>query len=437
MGERFTAASLAALPEIERARFWATLSDAEICALGYDWGFWARDAQLPPHGDWLYWFIQAGRGFGKTRCGAETVRQWVEGKYTARIALIGPTAADVRDVMIEGESGILSTSPPWNKPEYVASRRKVVWPNGVQAFTYSAEEPERLRGPQHGAAWCDEIAAWKYPTETWDMMLFGLRLGLRPRAVITSTPKPIEVVKRLAKDPDCIVTRGTTYDNLANLAAPYRSIIRQYEGTRLGRQELEAEILSDNPFALWKRARIDETRVKEAPDLTRIVIAVDPPATSGEKADECGIVAIGIDDGKPGYEHGYVLGDYTSHGDSPEGWAEKVITAYRAHEADAIIAEVNQGGDMVGAVIAQVDRKVPVRSVRATRGKVVRAEPVALLYEQGRVHHVGAFGTLEDQMCEFASDFDPKTAGYSPDRVDALVWGLTDLMIARKLYGFA
>lgn len=365
------------------------------------------------------WLIQAGRGWGKTRTGAEWVREQVEsGKR--RIALIGPTAADCRDVMVEGDSGILSVCAG-NRPLYEPSKRRVTWPNGAIATTYSADEPDRLRGPQHDAGWCDEPAAWKYPTDCWDMMMFGLRLGDNPRVVATTTPRPIQLIRDLIKQPTTIVTRGRTADNAANLAPQFlEQIVGKYEGTRLGRQELEGELLDDVPGALWQRAQLDALRVDAAPDLVRIVVAIDPAMTSGEKADETGMIAAGT--GVDG--HAYVLKDLSCRL-SPDAWARRAVNAYVELKADRIVAEVNNGGDLVGQVIHTIDPNASYKAVHASRGKRVRAEPVSALYEQGKVHHVGAFPLLEDQQCTFVpDDFDG-----SPDRVDALVWALTELML--------
>lgn len=387
----------------------------------YEWRFWARPNQLPPE-NWRHvWLILAGRGFGKTRTGAETVRWLVETGQAKRIALVAPTAADARDVMVEGESGILAVSRPDFKPEYEPSKRRITWPNGAVAYTYSAEEPDRLRGPQHDFAWCDELAAWKYPDDTWDNLIFGLRLGDNPRVVVTTTPKPIPLVRKLVNDPETVVTRGSTYENAANLPPSFLKEIRdKYEGTRLGRQEIFAEILDDVPGALWTRSMLDDLRVKKAPELVRVVVAIDPAVSSGEDSDETGIIVAG----KGADGHGYVLDDLTCRM-SPDGWATRAVNAYYKHEADRIVAEVNNGGDLVEATIRTVDRKIPYKAVRASKGKRTRAEPIAALYEQGKIHHVGSFPLLEDQMCNFTPD------GYdgSPDRVDALVWALTELML--------
>lgn len=388
----------------------------------YEWRFWARPNQVAPEGDWRVFLLLAGRGFGKTRSGAELVREWVERGQCRRLALVAPTAADARDVIVEGESGILAISPPWFMPVYEPSKRRLTWPNGAMATLYSADEPRRLRGPQHDGAWADELAAWQYP-ETWDMLMFGLRLGDDPRCVVTTTPRPIPIIKELLTDEKCVVTRGSTYENEANLAPQFfRDIIRKYEGSRLGRQELLAEILDDAPGALWKRDQIDSTRVTEHPPLRRIVVAIDPAASTGEGAAETGIIVAGL--GQDG--HGYVIDDVTLRG-SPDTWGSAAVAAYHKHHADRIVGEVNNGGDMVEHVIRTVDKRAAFKSVRASRGKLVRAEPVAALYEQARVHHVGFFGALEDQLCSWEPDIDQ-----SPDRLDALVWAITELMLGGR-----
>ena len=351
-----------------------------------------------------------------------------------RIALIAATAADARDVLVEGQSGILAVAPPWFRPVYESSKRRLTWPNGAMATTFSAEEPERLRGPQHDAAVCDELGAWSHP-ETWDMLQFGLRLGGNPRCLVATTPRPTKLIRELLarEGRDVAVTRGSTYENRANLACGFfDQVIRKYEGTRLGRQELNAELLEDTPGALWSHGIIDAARQAAAPNLARIVVAIDPAASSGEDADETGIVVVGKDT----QGHGYVLAD-ASGKHQPIEWAKIALAAYRAHHADRIVAERNNGGAMVEATIRMVDTNVPVTTVWASRGKVARAEPVSALYEQGRVHHIGAFPQLEDQMCAFTPDFDRASAGYSPDRVDALVWGLTELLVEpMKNYAF-
>ena len=418
---------LASLPEALRNSLLASLSQAEARALLYDWPFWARPSQLPPEGDWRVWLLLAGRGFGKTRTGAELVRARVTAGTARRVALVAPTAADARDVMVEGESGILAISPPSNRPRYEPSKRRVSWPNGAIATLYSADEPERLRGPQHDTAWCDELASWRYP-EAWDMLMLGLRLGTDPRVVVTTTPRPTKLVRALAADRTVAMTGGATYENRANLAPDFiEQIIRKYEGTRLGRQEIEAELLDDAPGGLWNRGVIEASRVGSAPELMRIVVAIDPAASSGENADETGIIVAGKD--RQG--HGWVLDDLSGRY-APAAWAKAAITAYHAHGADRIVAEVNNGGEMVEATLRVIDPNLAFAAVHASRGKIIRAEPIAALYEQGRVHHLGAFAQLEDQMCSLSrTGHEPglMRRGYSPDRVDALVWALTDLLV--------
>jgi phage terminase large subunit-like protein len=408
------------LPDDERRALLDALSDDDVDDLLHDWRFWARASQLPPPGDWLTWLILAGRGFGKTRTGAEWVRGEVEANRRGRLALIGATAADVRDVMVEGESGILATARPSFLPIYEPSKRRVTWPNGAMATTYSADEPDRLRGPQHDGGWADELAAWRRP-EAWDMFLFGLRLGPDPRALVTTTPRPTKIIRDLMAAPTTHTTRGSTYDNLDNLAPAFaEQIIAKYEGTRLGRQELNAEILTDVPGALWTWAMLDNRQA--APDLTRAVVAVDPAVTSGEGSDETGIVVAGVGvDGR-----GYVLADRSCRL-SPDGWARRAVQAFDDFSADAIVAEVNNGGDLVEQTIRTVRRTVPYIKVHASRGKQTRAQPVAALYEQGKVSHVEAFAELDEQLTSWTPE-----SGTSPDRLDALVWALTHLMLGAQ-----
>jgi phage terminase large subunit-like protein len=406
------------LPASERLDRINALSDDEAAALAYDWDWHARPKQLPPDGDWRYWLIIAGRGFGKTRTGAELVRRWV--KDHDYVNLIGATSDDARDIMIEGESGILAICPDHERPRYLAHKRQLVWPNGAKSLIFTADEPERLRGKQHAKLWLDEVASWRYP-ESWDQAKFGLRLGDNPQAVLTTTPRPTKLIKELIADDGTHVTTGTTYENKGNLARAFLDVIvKKYEGTRLGRQELNAEILGDNPGALWKRDQIEDGRVKEAPAMKRVVVAVDPAVTSNPDSDETGIVVVGLGvDGK-----GYVLADLSMRG-TPEEWARAAVRAYQDFKADRLLAEANNGGQMVEAVVRTADRTISYKGVHASRGKITRAEPVSALYEQGRCHHVGCFPVLEDQMC----DYDPRTAKFSPDRMDALVWGFTELLI--------
>jgi phage terminase large subunit-like protein len=425
---------LASLSEEERANLLLSLDPKVKAQLKYHWPFWARPDQLEPEGTWTTWLLLAGRGFGKSRCGAEWVRKKAFEHPGCRIALVGETAADTRKVMVEGESGILAISSPDFMPVYSPANRTLTWPNGSMAETYNATQPDQLRGPQHHYAWCDEIAKWQYMQDSWDQLQFGLRLGHHPQQVVTTTPRPLPLVKKLINDPDTIVTRGRTYDNAANLAGPFlKQIEERYGGTRLGRQELEGEVLEDIPGALWTRESIDINRRPEAPmEMQRIIVAVDPATSSDEGSDETGIVCVGIAKDADGYSRGYVLADRSLRG-SPDEWAKAAIATYREFEADRIVAEKNQGGEMVEAVIKAVDRNAPVSLVHASRGKVIRAEPISALYEQNRVHHVGRFDELEDQMCMFSADYD--RANGSPDRIDALVWGLSflfDKMTGRR-----
>lgn len=417
---------LSSLSADERAAYLNSLSPSALAALKYNWEFWARPNQLAPDGDWTTWLLLAGRGFGKSRCGSEWVRKKAKEFPGCRIALVAETAADARKVMVEGDSGILSISSPDFMPEYSPANRQLTWPNGTIAFTYNATEPDQLRGPQHHFAWCDEIAKWQKMQESWDQLQFGLRLGIMPQQVVTTTPRPLPLIKKLLNDPSTVATRGATLDNKANLAAStVRYLYERYDGTRFGRQELEGEILDDIPGALWSRTAIDNARQPEAPDqLDRIIVAIDPATSSHEGSDETGIVCVGLAKDRDGYQRGYVLADRSLRG-PPDEWARKAVALYREFQADRIVAEKNQGGDMVEAVIRAADRNVPVTLVHASRGKLVRAEPISALYEQGRVHHVGRFDELEDQMCTFAVDFDRSNG--SPDRMDALVWGLSFL----------
>lgn len=414
------AASLASLSPEKREAILASLASTDAAELLRRWEFWARAEQLPPPGMWRAWVILAGRGWGKSRTGAEWVRAQVKAARAGRIALVARTAADVRDVIVEGESGILAISPKGERPTWEPSRRRLTWPNGAQATTYSADEPDQLRGPQHDLCWADELAAWRYP-DAWDQVRFGLRLGDHPRVVVTTTPRPTQTIRDLIASTDTVVTRGRTRDNAVNLApGVVAELERRYAGSRLGRQELDGEVLDDSAGALWRWQWIDTARVAKAPDLRRVVVAVDPAITAHDESDETGIVVAGV-----GYDgRGYVLADESGRY-RPEEWARKVASAYTAHRADAVIAEGNQGGDMVSSVLRSAGGAgMPVRIVHAKRGKATRAEPVAVLYEQGRVSHVGALSRLEDQL----TTWDPASARESPDRLDALVYAVTELM---------
>ncbi|QTL05778.1 DNA-packaging protein [Aquabacter sp. L1I39] len=416
----------------------ALLADPAMAALLYEWELWARPDQLPPSlaqggAPWTTWLVLGGRGAGKTRAGAEWVRGLAFGRPpfatapVARIALVAETMADVREVMVDGVSGLLAIHPNHERPRWEAARRRLVWPNGAVAQGFSAEDPESLRGPQFQAAWLDELAKWRRADATFDMLQFGLRLGDQPRQMITTTPRPTPLVKRLLTDPTTAVSRARTADN-ARLLAPgfLAAVLTRYGGTRLGRQELDGEILEDRPDALWTRARLEAAREAAPPPLVRVVVAVDPPASSRAGADACGLVCAGID--REGIVH--VLADDSAAGLTPVQWASRAVALYQRFCADRIVVEVNQGGEMVRAVIAEVDGAVPVEPVRATRGKYLRAEPVAALYEQGRVRHAGAFPALEDELCDFAPE--GLSNGRSPDRLDALVWAVTALALGPR-----
>jgi phage terminase large subunit-like protein len=411
------------MPAIEQQKILDTLSEEQAEELLYQWAGWlARPSQELPEGIWSYWLILAGRGFGKTRTGAETVREWV--KTNQYVNLIGATSDDARDIMVEGESGLLAICPKDERPYYKKHESKLEWPNGASSLIFTADKPDRLRGKQHCKLWADELAAWRY-MEAWDQAKFGLRLGSNPQAIITTTPRPLKLLRDIMADPRAVVTRGSTYDNKANLAGSFfDSIITRYEGTRIGRQELNAELLDDIPGALWTRKDIDDHRKSPntLPDMERVVVSVDPSVTNNEGSDETGIICAGKGvDGEA-----YVWADASGRM-SPNKWGSTAVSLYKSEMADIIVAESNNGGDMVEDTIKSVDSNVNVKQVKASRGKVTRAEPIAALYEQGRVHHVGALDTLEDQMVSFTSDFDRKAQGYSPDRVDALVWAITEL----------
>lgn len=421
MEELSLAARLAALDPEALAEIVAGLSPEQQRAALYDWTLWRRPKQTTPAGLWRVWLILAGRGFGKTRTGAEFIREQVDAGKARHLALVGATAADVRDTMIEGESGLLSIYPPDQRPRYEPSKRRVTFHNGAVASAYSADEPDRLRGPNHDLAWADELAAWRYP-DAWDQLMFGLRIGDNPRVVVTTTPRPIPIIRRLLalQDGTVVVTSGSTYENVANLANDFiQEMKRRYEGTRLGRQELHAEVLDDVEGALWNRDHIDSDRVTKLPPLRRVVVAIDPAVTSGEESAETGIIVAGVDAGN----HGYVLDDRSLRA-TPNDWAKAAITAYHQHKADTIVAEANQGGDMIKTLLRTIDSTVPVKLVHASRGKRTRAEPVASFYEQHLIHHAGFFPNLEDQLCSWVPDISK-----SPDRLDALVWAFTELLV--------
>src|SRR3984885_1802626 len=408
-----------------RVRLMEEMTPRECAQLFHDWAFWARPDQAPPDGDWIIWLILAGRGAGKTRAGAEAVRTWVQ-DYPI-VNLIGATLADARDIMVRGESGILACCRRDERPQFHATDLRLEWPNGAVSTLFSAEEPDRLRGKQHMKLWCDELAAWRQP-DAFDQAMLGLRLGDRPQAIVTTTPRPTKIIKALAAGKDTIVTRGSTFDNKAHLArAFFERITARYEGRAIGQQELFAEIVEETPGALWSRALLERQRVapEAAPkEFAEIVVAVDPPARSGTKSDECGlIVAAKAENGLF-----YVLADLTSQGETPGAWGARVGAAFRNFKANRVVADINQGGDMVTEVLRQSEPNLPVHAVHATRGKFLRAEPIAAAYERGLVFHIGTFMKLEDQLCALTPDFDRRAMGFSPDRADALVWALADLL---------
>ena len=426
---------LASGPPERVEAFLNDLSEGALLALPFLFEFWAMEHQLPPEGPWRNWVIMGGRGAGKTRAGAEWVRAQVEGDKpldagrARRVALVGETVEQVREVMIFGESGILACSPPDRRPEWKATRKMLEWPNGATAQVFSAHEPEALRGPQFDAAWVDELAKWKKGQEVWDMLQMCLRLGEDPRAVVTTTPRNVGVLKRLLGQESTVVTHAPTEANRAFLATSFLEEVRaRYDGTRLGRQELDGVLLEDAEGALWTLSGLEAGRVGDLPAFSRVVAAVDPPVTGHSGSDECGIVVVGaVTEGPPQDWRAVVLEDASVSAASPTVWAQAAIDALRRHGGDRLVAEVNQGGDLVESVVRQVDPLVPFRAVRASRGKVARAEPVAALYEQGRVGHVAGLARLEEQMCRMtARGFE---GSGSPDRVDALVWALHELMI--------
>ena len=467
---------LKSIPLAQRAGVMKTvqrgLREHEAARLTYNWSLHARDSQLPPKGDWDTWMILAGRGFGKTRTGAEWVRDQVENKQAHRIALVARTLDEAQSVMIravqakahlaqrcartrilqprarpaqrptvrrrmvrrarlmgvpEGESGIVNISPPWDKPIYEPSKRKLTWPNGAHALAFSSHEPDQLRGPQFDAAWCDELASWEYPSQTWDNLTFALRLGRRPRSVVTTTPKSIELVRSLPNRPGVQVTRGSTYENQDNLPPAYfNQLIEQYDGTRIGQQEIYAELIDEDEDAIWKREWIEKARLSSHPPVARIVVAIDPAMSTKPNSSETGIVVVGADMRR---KHAYVLADESGKL-TPNSWARRAAHLFDKFNATRIVAEDNVGGDMVKSTLKNaVDRTLPYKGIKARRGKYIRAEPVAALYEQGRVHHVGRFPQLEDQMCTWTPDLGPSN---SPDRVDALVHAITELIIDRN-----
>lgn len=407
---------------------WAAALDADASGqIERDWGFWARSDQHPPEGDWRTWFVMAGRGFGKTRMAAEYVRSRAEADGSLRIALVAATLHEARSIMVEGESGLLAIAANGHRPVWEPSLKRLVWPSGAIAHIFAASEPEALRGPEHDIAWADEIAKWEKGVAAWDNLMMTMRLGENPRIVATTTPRAVPLVRRLLKETGVVITRGAMEANRAHLPDSFREAMQEVYGkARLGRQELLGEFLEDAEDALWTRNLIEKCRQGATPEMRRIVIGVDPPASVG--GDACGIVAVGMGaDGKA-----YVLADHSVKGCSPEGWARAVASAALAWGADRVVAEANNGGDMVVSTLQAADVAMPVKKVSASRGKVARAEPVAALYEAGKAFHVGAFPELEDELCGLISGGSYEGPGRSPDRADALVWAMSELMLGKR-----
>lgn len=435
MSELALADILAKQGEEEQNKFLARLSPHELAALQYDWEFWARPKQMAPKEPWSTWLLLAGRGFGKTKTGSEWIRSKICGKTPLMagpgnhrfIAIVAETAADAREVIVKGPAGILVSHPKSHRPTYVAHNRSLTWPNGAVAMLYNGTEPDQLRGPQHSLAWIDELCKFRYIKESWDMLQFGLRLGDNPQQLITTTPRPLALLREIMSHDSTVVTRGSLYENRANLASKFvHSIIDRYAGTRLGRQEIDGEIVDDVPGALWTRGMFDECRKGpkfDAPPMKRLVVAVDPAtkaSTSDDVIAETGIIVAGVgEDGR-----GYVIDDRSCRL-GPSGWAKVSIAAFEYYEADCIVVEVNNGGDMVEEVIRAVRATVPIKKVWASRGKTTRAEPIAALYEQKRIHHLGSFPMLEDEAVQFTPW---GIEGDLPsDRVDAMVWAFSHL----------
>ncbi len=418
---------IARLDDADFAKWLKRQKNADIWKLEYRWDFWARDDQRPPPDAWRTWLVLAGRGFGKTRMAAEWVRAAAEADGSLRIALVAATMHDARTVMIEGESGLLAIAPDEDRPKWEPSLKRLEWPSGAIATVFAASEPDGLRGPEHHIAWADEIAKWNYGMDAWNNLAMTMRLGNDPRIVATTTPRSVPLIRRLIKEKGVSITRGAMADNRAHLPANFRRAMEEiYGGVRLGRQELRGELLEDAEDALWKHDLIERCRTDRAPELKRVVIGVDPPASKG--GDACGIVAVGLgSDGKA-----YVLADHSVKGQSPEGWARAVSSAALAWDADRVVAEANQGGDMVVSTLLAADVGLPVKKVHASRGKVARAEPVVALYELGKAFHAGAFPELEDELCGLISGGGYQGPGRSPDRADALVWAMTELMLGKR-----
>jgi phage terminase large subunit-like protein len=414
--------SLSTLKQKIRHLIFQELQNRRTLKEQYHWELKARPNQLPPPPPWRTWLILAGRGFGKTRTGAETIRHWIHQGKSKRIALIGETLGETRSIMVEGESGLLSVFPPLERPKFSPSNRCLVWPNGAVATLFSGDHYEQLRGPQFDTAWIDELAKFRSPEKTWEQLQLALRLGSDPKCLITTTPRPHRLIQVLLEDPDVVVTRGSTFDNKDNLAPAFlKSVIKQFEGTRLGLQELYGEMVKENKNALWNQTMIRYQTPSS--DFERVVIAIDPATTHHEGSDETGIVVVGLCPDKTAI----VLDDLSGRL-SPHDWGQNIVKAYHAYRADRVVAEVNKGGDLVERILKTIDPSISYKPVRATRGKITRAEPIAALYEQQKVFHAKVFSQLESQLCTYCPDQSSK----SPDRLDALVWGLTELFLEHE-----
>ncbi len=419
--DRSIAERVADLGAERRTALLQALPPQDCALLEHDWRFWARPSQLAPLGDWQCWLVLAGRGFGKTRMGAEWVRDKAR-DCDARIALAGASFAETRAIMVEGPSGILNISADHERPVFEPSKHMLRWPNGAIGYLYSGDQPDSLRGPQHSAAWIDELAKFFDPASFWDMLSMGLRLGSPPQAMVTTTPRPLPFLKDLLAQEATVTTSGSTWANARNLAPSFIAHMhKHYGGTRLGAQELDGAILEDVAGALWTHALIEHYRAPMVPtDFVRIVVAIDPPVTAHAASDACGIIVAARDDAG----HGYVLADESVEQASPAQWSAAALDALQTYGADRLVAEVNQGGDLVETLLRTQVPNVPYRAVRAVRGKWLRAEPIAALYEQGRIHHCGRFTRLEDEMTNYVPG-----QSHSPDRLDALVWAFTDLLL--------
>ncbi len=425
----FNFSMIASMPPAKFRQFLESLPAHLAGHLAENWALFAREDQKAPDIDWRIWLLMGGRGSGKTRAGAEWIREQVQNQGKHRIALVAPTYTDAREVMLEGESGLLSLGYPRERPFYLSSRRRLEWPNGAVGHVFSAEDPDGLRGPQFDCAWADEFCAWAYPEYSLSNLRMALRLGTSPQLVVTTTPRPIKALAKLIKTRGVVIGRAKTHENIAYLAPNFVADMQEtYCGTQLGRQELDGEFIDEQPGALWTRQLIEACRIEHVPDMSRIIVAIDPPVTSGARSDSCGLIVAGLCEDGQGRGHAVILQDGSGQGLTPEGWARRAISLCEQWDGDYLLAEVNQGEEMVRTILDAVEPGIPLQTVYATRSKKVRAEPVALLYEQGRVKHAGTFPELEDELCAIGSTNLRK----SPDRADALVWAVTRLLLSRS-----